>query len=60
MRFEIGKTYQHTSGKKMTIVGSAHTKAYGWCLIGEENDGYLKPIGTGDDGYAQNWEEVNE
>lgn len=45
MIFEIGKTYKHSTSKKMTIVGEADTKAYGHCLVGETEDGELQPVG---------------
>ena len=57
LRFELGKTYKHTSGDTMTIIGSLKTHIYGWAFIAELPDGTLKPVGYTDDGYAQNWSE---
>ena len=45
MRFEIGKFYEHSSGKKMAILGSVMTTLYGKVYIAEEsNSPNLKPI----------------
>ena len=57
LRFEFGKTYKHTSGNTMTIIGSLKTHIYGWAFVAELPDGTLKPVGYTDDGYAQNWSE---
>ena len=58
LRFELGKTYKHTSGNTMTIIGSLKTHIYDWTFVAELPDGTLKPVGYTDDGYAQNWSEV--
>jgi hypothetical protein len=34
-KFEVGKAYQHSSGKQLYICGEANTLAYGLCLIAE-------------------------
>ncbi len=60
MRFQIGKTYRHTSGRIMTIVGLAQTRAHGIGLIAEEPDGRLITVGWDSDDYALNWEEIAE
>lgn len=57
MIFEIGKTYQHTTGKKMTIIGRLKTHAWGECLIGETDRGDLVPVGEQEDN-AVNWKEI--
>jgi hypothetical protein len=57
MIFEIGKTYQHTTGKKMTIIGRLKTHAWGECLIGETDMADLVPVGEQEDN-AVNWKEV--
>lgn len=60
MEFEIGKTYRHTAGEKMKIVGEAETHTYGKCLVGESSrTGELKPIGRGE-AHAENWSEVED
>jgi len=57
--FEIGKTYRHSTGAVMHIVGSAFTHTYGACLIGEDEDGYMTPVGQDVESSA-NWEEVRQ
>ena len=57
MEFQIGKTYQHSGGRAMKIVGSLKTRMWGDCLVGEENDGTLIPVGSTTD-HAVNWKEV--
>lgn len=55
--FEIGKTYKHIDGCKMTIIGEVDTKAYGHILIAEYENGDILPVGI----YiknAVNWSEV--
>ena len=48
--FKIGQAYTHATGKRMKIVGSAATCTYGLCLVGENINGGLAPVGNGDDG----------
>lgn len=57
MIFEIGKTYQHITGKRMTIIGRLKTHFWGECLIGETDNGELVPVGEQEDNRI-NWEEV--
>lgn len=57
MKFEIGKTYQHTTGKRMTIIGRLKTHTYGECLIGEDDAGELLPVG---EDHSDNWQEVED
>jgi hypothetical protein len=35
MKFEIGKYYEHTAGKRLFICGTAASYMYGLCLIAE-------------------------
>lgn len=56
--FEIGKTYVHSQGCMMRIVGRVDTLMYKNCLVAEDNEGRLQPVGTDPDN-AQNWKEVN-
>ena len=49
MIFEVGKTYQHSTGKIMTIIGRLKTHTYGECLIGERDTGELIPVGESED-----------
>lgn len=59
MIFEVGKTYQHSTGKKMTIIGKLETHIWGECLIGETSDGELVPVGESEEN-AVNWVEVKK
>jgi hypothetical protein len=60
MIFEIGKTYRHSTGKKMTIIGKLETHIWGECLIGETSDGELVPVGELEE-HTVNWiEEKSE
>jgi len=54
--FEFGKNYKHSSGKTMKICGIATTHTYGLCLIGEDNNGRLIPVGDSPSHFT-NWEE---
>lgn len=56
MIFEVGKTYQHSTGKIMTIIGRLKSHIYGECLIGERDTGELIPVGESEDN-AVNWHE---
>lgn len=56
MKFEVGKTYQHSTGKRMTIIGRLKTHTYGECLIGECDTGELIPVGESEDN-AVYWHE---
>ena len=56
MIFEVGKTYQHTTGVRMTIIGRLKTYIHGECLIGERDNGELVPIGESE-AHAFNWHE---
>lgn len=58
MIFEVGKTYKHSTGKRMTIIGRLNTHTYGVCLIGEDDDtGELYPVGENEEN-AINWYEA--
>lgn len=56
MIFEVGKTYQHSTGEIMTIIGRLKTRTYGECLIGERDTGELVPVGESEEN-AVNWHE---
>ena len=45
MVFENGKSYEHSTGKHMRIIGELETYAYGLALIGEDDEGNLFPVG---------------
>lgn len=57
MKFEVGKTYQHNAGERMTIIGRLKTHTYGECLIGENDKGDLVSVGESEE-HAINWHEV--
>ena len=58
MIFEEGKTYMHTTGKKMKIVGAVDSYIYGKTLIGENIEtGEFIPVGR-TKYHAENWKEV--
>lgn len=59
MVFEIGKCYEHNSGSQMKIVGKCNTTIYGECLIGENANGNLEPIGNTEE-HAINFFEITE
>ena len=60
MKFELGKTYRHTCGKIMTIVGELSEEFYGVdCFVAERGTGELIPVSKAE-GDAVNWEEVSE
>ena len=56
MIFEVGKTYKHITGKRMTIIGRLKTHIYGECLIGEYDTGELVPVGETEENTI-NWYE---
>jgi hypothetical protein len=55
--FEIGKSYQHNTGKRMTIIGRLKTYLWGECLIGETDHAELVPVGEKEDNCV-NWVEI--
>ena len=59
MRFELGKYYRHTSGAWVHIIGMVHSETWGWCLVGEDPSGALRPVGMGAD-HALHWEERDQ
>ena len=58
MKFQIGKYYQHGSGRVISIIGQANTFFHGAGLLAEEEGGHLIPVGTDEDA-AQHWREVS-
>ena len=61
MIFEVGKYYQHASGKKMAIVGEVNTTLYGDnVLVGEpDSTPNLRPVGR-DESNTVNWKEISK
>lgn len=57
--FEIGKYYKHSSGQKMAIRGRLDTYFHGGCLVGEDGDSSLLPVGS-DTASTVNWYEISE
>ena len=57
--FKVGRYYRHKSGDLLFIAGSAKTMMWGYCLVGENKHGELKPIGQNEDNF-QNWKEISE
>ena len=58
MKFEVGKCYEHNSGRRMHVVTEAELDCYiSPCLIAERDDGELMPIDT-DSEAAINWYEI--
>ena len=59
MIFEVGKCYEHTTGKKMRIIGEMNTYFYGNALIGETDLCEYVPVGT-KEANAVNWKECED
>lgn len=60
MRFEVGKHYKHSTGKKMHILGEVNSDMYySPCLVAEDLEGNFIPVGIGEE-YAVNWNEIDE
>jgi hypothetical protein len=57
MPFEIGKCYQHTTGRKMKIWCRVETYMWGHTLLAETDDGQLQPVTDKADG-SVNWKEI--
>jgi hypothetical protein len=46
MSFRLGRRYVHIeTGQTLYIVGVVNTDTYGVCLVGETQEGELKPVG---------------
>ena len=60
-RFQLGRYYQHNSGKKMYIAGIMDSFIYGTCFIAEERDGRFTPISMEKSfDVTQNWFEIDK
>lgn len=60
MIFEVGKHYEHSTGKKMHILGKVNSDMYySPCLVAEDLEGNFIPVGT-DEENAVNWNEIDE
>lgn len=60
MRFEVGKYYEHSTGKKMHILGEVNSDIYySPGLVAEDLEGNFIPVGIGEE-YVVNWNEISE
>lgn len=59
MKFELGKYYQHSTGKKLYICGLGETFYHGSCFIGENEKGELSPTGKSEEN-AINYIEITK
>ena len=59
IKFEIGKYYQHTSGKKIHILCEQATTFFGKALLAEDNKGEFLAVGK-DKEHAINWKEIQK
>ena len=61
MRFQIGKSYKHGSGKYMRIIGAVQSTIFGLALVAETpGEGNFRPIGWNDHRYADNWQPISD
>ena len=58
--FELGKCYQHTSGRQIHICGIALPMAFNTCFVGEEPGGGLTPFGMDQAGATTGWREISK
>lgn len=58
MIFQYGKSYIHTDGSVLRIVGVADSHVHGKCLIAEDAYGTLTPVGQGEE-YSVNYTEFH-
>ena len=60
MRFEVGKHYEHSTGKKMHILVEVNFDMYySPRLVAEDLEGNFIPVGIGEE-YSVNWNEIDE
>jgi len=45
MVFKIGRYYRHTGGGMLAVRGQVHTTMWGHCLVAEDEQGNLRPVG---------------
>ena len=58
MKFEIGKYYEHTSGKQIHILCETVTEAFGKCLMCESSGGIIYPVGLTEE-YSANYKLIS-
>ena len=60
MRFEVGKHYEHSTGKKMHILAEVNSDMYySPSLVAEDIEGNFIPVGISEE-YSVNWNEIDE
>lgn len=60
MKFEVGKYYRHTDGKKISVIGYLDTTMWGkHSLIGETCEGHLQALGK-DEWSATNYKKITK
>ena len=60
MKFEVGKHYEHSTGKKIHILGEVNSDMYYYTWLDEKDiEGNFIPVGIGEE-YAVNWNEIDE
>lgn len=59
MVFEEGKFYKHNTGSTLRIICKISTVFHGNCLLGENNNGDLLPVGESE-ANAENYVEISE
>lgn len=59
MVFEVGKCYEHTTGKKMRIISEVDTYFYGHGLLAETNTGQYEIVGMKEE-HTINWKECDD
>lgn len=57
--FEVGKCYEHTTGKKMRIISEVDTYFYGHGLLAETNTGQYEIVGMKEE-HTINWKECDD
>lgn len=57
--FEVGKCYEHITGRRIYICGWLITRAWGKTLVREDAGGNLIPIGDTEEATV-NWSEITE
>ena len=45
MKFQVGKCYQHTTGRKIRMLCEIDTYFYGHCILGETESAGFVPCG---------------
>lgn len=60
-KFELGKCYEHSSGKQIYICGIVDTILYATCFVAEQNDSCeLAPIAMNSKDATANWKKLSK